>query len=114
MAMWFSLRKVIKQVLLLTLIFDNVTAFFGNSDALSQFPVFRRGHAGIFLKNITEIMGIVIPCLISDPGGLFTGRTKEFFGLREPEINQILRERLPCALGKHSGKSAQTLFSLFV
>jgi hypothetical protein len=47
-------------------------------------PVFGRCHAGIFLKNITEIMGIVIPCLVGNLGTLVIGCAKEFLSLVEP------------------------------
>ena len=68
--------------------------------------VFRRGHAGIFLKNIAEIMGVVIPRLIGDPGTLFVGSAKKFLGSRESEIDQVLRKCLPRVLGKNRGEPA--------
>ena len=68
--------------------------------------VFRRGHACIFLKNIAEIVGIVIARLIGDPGAFFVRRAQKLFGPHEPQVYKILRKRLPCVLGKNSGEPA--------
>ena len=46
--------------------------------------VFRGGHAGIFLKNIAEVMGIVVPRLIGDPGAFFVRGAEKLFGPHEP------------------------------
>ena len=68
--------------------------------------VFRGGHACIFLKNIAEIVGIVIARLIGDPGAFFVCRAQKLFGPHEPQVNKILRERLPRVLGKNSREPA--------
>ena len=68
--------------------------------------VFRGGHACIFLKNIAEIVGIVIARLIGDPGAFFVRRAQKLFGPHEPQVNKILCKSLPRVLGKNSGESA--------
>ena len=69
-------------------------------------PILTGCHPDIFLKDITEIMPVVIPYGKTDLRRAHIRRPEQFLGLGDPKAGQVAGKRYACFLGKHGRETA--------
>ena len=74
--------------------------------ASAVFTVFTGCGAGILLKEITEVMGIIITNFCRDLRGPHIRRFQQFLCFPDPKSSQVLSKSQAGFLGKNSGKMA--------